>query len=240
MPDTGTYVYAITRDTDAPGSAGLTGVAGTPVRTVADAGLVAYVSTVPLDRFGEEPLRRSLEDLDWVSEMARAHHRVVEAVAGTAPTAPVRLVTVYGGDEQVRELLRDRRKDFTALLSQVAGRSEWGVKAYARRETAPPPGEEAAGAAGSDSPGIAYLKRRRRACAAGRTRGGSRPTRPSTSTPRWRPSPSRTGGTGPRTRACPAARRRWCSTAPTSSTTTAAASSPPSSTRCGGRGPTSS
>ncbi|MFF0249239.1 GvpL/GvpF family gas vesicle protein [Streptosporangium sandarakinum] len=164
MPDTGTYVYAITRDKDAPGSAGLTGVAGTPVRTVADAGLVAYVSTVPLDRFGEEPLRRSLEDLDWVSEMARAHHRVVEAVAGTAPTAPVRLVTVYGGDEQVRELLRDRRKDFTALLSQVAGRSEWGVKAYARRETAPPPGEEATGAtgaAGSDSPGIAYLKRRR-------------------------------------------------------------------------------
>lgn len=176
MPDTGTYVYAIVRDADAPGPAGpnglsdLTGVAGTPVRTVADAGLVAYVSTVPLDRFGEEPLRRSLEDLDWVGETARAHHHVVEAVAGTAPTAPVRLVTVYGGDEQVRELLRERREDFVALLSQVAGRSEWGVKAYARREAAPPSGEEAAGsdgtsgtsgASGTDSPGTAYLKRRR-------------------------------------------------------------------------------
>ncbi|MEV7010290.1 GvpL/GvpF family gas vesicle protein [Streptosporangium sp. NPDC051022] len=130
MTEVGTYVYAITRDEGHPRPAGLTGVAGTPVRMIERAGLVAYVSTVPLDRFGAEQLRRSLEDLDWLGGTARAHHHVVETVAKAVPTAPVRLVTVYNGEEQVGELLERRHDDFVAVLSHVAGRREWGVKAY--------------------------------------------------------------------------------------------------------------
>ncbi|WP_433240949.1 GvpL/GvpF family gas vesicle protein [Streptosporangium sp. CA-135522] len=162
MADAGTYVYAIAREEDCPRPEGLTGVAGAPVRTVRRAGLVAYVSTVPLERFGEEPLRRSLEDLEWVEETARAHHRVVETVAEAAATAPVRLVTVYSDEEQVGDLLQRRYDDFTALLSQVAGRREWGVKAYAER-TSPATGVEDAAedATAEDSPGTAYLRRRR-------------------------------------------------------------------------------
>ncbi|MBB4936130.1 hypothetical protein FHR32_000435 [Streptosporangium album] len=128
------------------------------MRTVEHAGLVAYVSTVPLEEFGEEPLRRSLEDLDWIGATARAHHHVVESVAETVPTAPVRLVTVYSSEEQVSDLLARRHDDFVAVLSRVVGRREWGVKAYAARETAPPPAEEEP--TGGDGPGTAYLKRR--------------------------------------------------------------------------------
>ncbi|MFG1703398.1 GvpL/GvpF family gas vesicle protein [Nonomuraea sp. M3C6] len=133
MSDSGTYLYAVAGDSI---PLGLTGVSGMAVRTISCAGLVAYVSTVPLAEFGEEPLRRSLEDLDWLAETARAHHRVVEAVAG-APVAPVRLVTVYGDDDQVRELLNRRRADFLAVLSHVTGRREWGVKAYAGQAAGP-------------------------------------------------------------------------------------------------------
>ncbi|GAA3242766.1 GvpL/GvpF family gas vesicle protein [Nonomuraea helvata] len=125
MTGTGTYVYAVARSAvECP----CEGVA--PVRTIAGAGLVAYVSTVPLGEFGEGPLRRSLEDLDWLAVTARAHHRVVEAVAAATPTAPVRLVTVYADDAQVRDLLERRRDDFLEVLSHVTGRREWGVKAY--------------------------------------------------------------------------------------------------------------
>ncbi|MFJ2033365.1 GvpL/GvpF family gas vesicle protein [Streptosporangium sp. NPDC087985] len=164
MTEVGTYVYAITRGTGRPHPADLTGVAGTQVRTVERAGLVAYVSTVPLEEFGEEPLRRSLEDLDWIGCTARAHHQVVEAVAETVPTAPVRLVTVYTSEEQVSDLLDRRHDDFVAVLSRVTGRREWGVKAYAEQDTAPSStaGEsgEAPENAEADSPGTAYLKRR--------------------------------------------------------------------------------
>ncbi|MEU7914763.1 GvpL/GvpF family gas vesicle protein [Microbispora bryophytorum] len=170
-PGQGVYLYAVTPGGELPRD--LRGVMDGPVRTVSCGGLVAHVSDVPLDRFGEEPLRRSLEDLEWVEGVARAHHRVVETLAAAGPAAPVRLVTVYTGEEQVRDLLDRRHDDFAEILSHVAGRREWGVKAYLRRETPPPSPTPAsptpaaatttasAGASGGDSPGLAYLRRKK-------------------------------------------------------------------------------
>ncbi|NJP93471.1 GvpL/GvpF family gas vesicle protein [Nonomuraea sp. FMUSA5-5] len=170
-PDDLTYLYAVARE-PLPCPAG---VGDTPVRTVTRAGLVAYVSSVPACHFGEEPLRRSLEDLDWLAETARAHHRVVDAVARATTTAPVRLVTVYEDDDQVAELLERRATAFTDVLTQVTGRREWGVKAYTtppEPSAATPPGtrdtrdtQACAGSGGGAGqggrPGTAYLHRRR-------------------------------------------------------------------------------
>ncbi|MFF4618890.1 GvpL/GvpF family gas vesicle protein [Nonomuraea jabiensis] len=159
VDDTGTYLYAVASDAAVPCPRGLKGVAGRDVRAIVKSGLVAYVSTVPLDQFGEEPLRRSMEDLDWLGATAHAHHHVVEAVARLGPVAPVRLVTVYSGDDQVRRLLEERHDDFADTLARVAGRQEWGVKAYVVKTEAPP---VAPGTGGQEpaSPGTAYLKRR--------------------------------------------------------------------------------
>ncbi|MEU7887941.1 GvpL/GvpF family gas vesicle protein [Microbispora bryophytorum] len=167
-PGQGVYLYAVTPGGEPPRD--LRGVMDGPMRTISHGGLVAHVSDVPLDRFGEEPLRRSLEDLEWVEGVARAHHRVVEALAAAGPAAPVRLVTVYTGEEQVRDLLDRRHDDFAEILSHVAGRREWGVKAYLRRDTPPPSPAPAAtaatttasaGASGGESPGLAYLRRKK-------------------------------------------------------------------------------
>ncbi|GAA2306648.1 GvpL/GvpF family gas vesicle protein [Nonomuraea roseoviolacea subsp. roseoviolacea] len=190
-PGAGTYLYAVAAEETAGredalprGGAGREsplprGVAGGEVRAIGRAGLVAYVSTVPLDQFGEEPLRRSMEDLDWLEETARAHHRVVEAVARETAVVPVRLVTVYSGDAQVGALLEERYDDFARALARVAGRQEWGVKVYAAPGEDPDEPEERRGrpeeataregAAGEgepgktpERPGTAYLKRRQR------------------------------------------------------------------------------
>ncbi|HEX4812424.1 MAG TPA: GvpL/GvpF family gas vesicle protein [Nonomuraea sp.] len=162
MSERGTYLYAVARD-EVPACPA--GVADSAVRTVATAGLVAYVSSVPMEQFGAEPLRRSLEDMDWLAGTARAHHRVVDAVAAVTPTAPVRLVTVYDGDEQIRDLLERRADDFLAVLSQVTGRREWGVKAYADPAAGPADDgahdEHGKPGACAQKPGTAYLRRRR-------------------------------------------------------------------------------
>ncbi|MEV0617223.1 GvpL/GvpF family gas vesicle protein [Nonomuraea sp. NPDC050404] len=141
-----TYLYAVARD---PLPSCPPGILGGGVRTVAHAGLVAYVSTVPPERFGEEPLRRSLEDMDWLAETARAHHRVVDFVAAATTTAPVRLVTVYEDDGQVVELLSRRGNAFQEMLANITGRHEWGVKAYATTPAAPTSDESAASGPGS-------------------------------------------------------------------------------------------
>ncbi|MCO5972542.1 GvpL/GvpF family gas vesicle protein [Actinoallomurus soli] len=163
MTDTGTYLYAIARDTGTSPPPGLTGLLGAPVRTIAEAGLVAYVGTVPLAQFGEAALKRNLEDLTWLEATARAHHQVVEAVAEAGPVAPVRLVTVYRGDEQIHRLLRDRAHEFTEVLARVAGRREWGVKVFAAPR--PAASDDAGGGeppeSAAERPGTAYLKRRR-------------------------------------------------------------------------------
>ncbi|MCQ0013166.1 GvpL/GvpF family gas vesicle protein [Actinomadura madurae] len=111
------------------------GVAGAPVRGVRAAGLTALVSTVRLEEYGEAALRANLEDLAWLEATARAHHDVVDRAAHAAPTAPVRIATIYRDDARVAEVLAAQGERFAEVLDLVSGRSEWGVKAYAAPES---------------------------------------------------------------------------------------------------------
>lgn len=162
MTETGNWLYTVTRDLDRRSLDELTGVAGEPLRTVEGAGLVAVLGTVPLDSFGEQALHRNLEDLDWLSQVARAHDRVVDTVARQGAAVPLRLATVYLDDERVRATLQARERDFARALDRVTGRTEWGVKALAEppRGREPEPAGRASGRA-KPGAGAAYLRRRR-------------------------------------------------------------------------------
>jgi hypothetical protein len=153
----GVWVYAIAeRGTDGlPG-----GVGGAPVRAAdAGTGLVALISDVDLAEFGEDALRRNLENLDWLEGTARAHHRVIAAAARLFPLLPARLATVYTSDASMAAALTARDPHLRVALEQVRERSEWGVKAYAQ------PGPDSPGASaqpeGKSGTGMAYLRRRR-------------------------------------------------------------------------------
>ncbi len=175
---TGLWLYAVARGL-APASLGdLRGVAGAEVRAVAVAGegagegtLTAVVSPVPLTEFGEEALRRNLEDLDWLAATARAHDTVVAAVSGVASAAvPLRLATVCFDEERVRTLVEESRHAFTATLDALTGRTEWGVKVYtdpAKLAESAEPAEAAPSSPGGS--GAAYLRRRKAALSARET-----------------------------------------------------------------------
>jgi hypothetical protein len=168
----------------------LTGVGGAKVRTTAGSGLTALVSDVSMAEFGEAALRENLENLDWLDEVAREHHYVIDAAARLFPLLPVRLATVYSGDAALRAALAEHNAQLLDSLHRVGGRVEWGVKAYAAQEATagaepsakpdeskPGPAADPAGAgAGQDAAsqsgtgtdagpgsgvGLAYLKRRR-------------------------------------------------------------------------------
>ena len=157
--ESGVWVYAVADEVPGGRLARLTGVAGEPLRTVQGAGLTAVVGDVDLAEYGEEPLRQNLEDLDWLEAKARAHHRVVHAVASHAPAVPMRLATVYHDDARVAEMLTELAEPLTEGLNRVRGKVEYGVKGYA--ETPTPTQERATVAASQESPGTAYLRRRR-------------------------------------------------------------------------------
>lgn len=161
----GVWLYAVTSSRDAgqelPG--GLTGVAGEPVRTVVSDDLTAVVGSVPLEVFGEQPLRGHLEDLDWLETTARAHDAVVSVLVRRGPTVPLRLATVFHDEDRLCESLEERRADFGAALALVSGRTEWGVKAYGDRAalTAAVTEARTAKTGGTTGAGAAYLARRR-------------------------------------------------------------------------------
>jgi hypothetical protein len=174
MTDQGRWLYAITdRGTtdNQEWLASVAGVADRPVRPVRSSGLTALVSDVDLGEFGADALRRNLEDLRWLEEVAWAHHQVIEAVSRHVSPLPIRLATVYRGDASVTMALREREREFASALAHVRDRVEWGVKAYAAAPPAPVGGHRSrggvpgTGSAGTGSPagetGVEYLKRRR-------------------------------------------------------------------------------
>lgn len=155
MPEqTLVWLYAIIRSAKKQPASGISGLAGAPVRAVRAAGLAAIVSTVDAGTFGEQALRRNLEDLDWLASVARRHDAVIRAVAEHGPAIPLQLATIYASDEHVRRVLRERDNNLSAALGTVSGRNEWGVKAYTNTET----DSASQSPAGS---GIAYVRRRR-------------------------------------------------------------------------------
>jgi Gas vesicle synthesis protein GvpL/GvpF len=159
----GIWIYAVTGRVSATSLDRLRGVGDGSVRAIAAGELTAIVEDVGLAEFGEQALRRNLEDLDWLGATARAHHRVIDALAREGPLVPIRLATVYSSDGGVAAMLAGRDADFRAALARIRGRTEWGVKAYAAGRPEPqdasagaePPASQETGA------GAAYLQRRR-------------------------------------------------------------------------------
>jgi hypothetical protein len=157
MTHEGVWVYAIADH--AGGDVFLpAGVAGTLVRAMTAGGLTVLASNVDLAEFGEAALRRNLENLAWLEEVARAHHDVVHAAAGLFPVFPARFATVYHGDASMAAAFAERGDQLRGALARVGGRMEWGVKVYAlpiERGA-----EQVATRSAEPGAGMAYLKRR--------------------------------------------------------------------------------
>jgi len=156
----GVWVYAVCVTLDDAHLAAARGVDGETLRTVGSAGLTAVVGSVDLESFGEEGLRRNLNNLGRLESIVRAHHAVIETVNRLGPTVPARLPAVYDDDARVRTMLEERRPALADAVDRVAGRQEWGVKAYAVPSTAPAPESS------RPTSGTAYLQQRRAAVSA--------------------------------------------------------------------------
>ncbi|MET7617929.1 GvpL/GvpF family gas vesicle protein [Streptomyces sp. NPDC005408] len=165
MSDLVTYAYAVVRNAAGldESTAVLTGVADAPVHLVTGTQsdeIVLVVSPVPVQDFHEDALKRHLEDLEWLEAVARAHNRVIDALATRTTVLPLRLATVYLDDTRARDVLDGGRDDFRERLARLAEHVEWGVKIYVDPSMAPAAPEPPA-AAGL-TPGRAYLRSRRK------------------------------------------------------------------------------
>jgi hypothetical protein len=135
------------------------GVAAGQPRVLWSENLGAVVSPVPLTEFGEEGLKRNLNDLEWLERMARAHEAVLDAALADGTIVPMRVCTIYTSEDQVSAMLEERRSLFAESLEWLDGRAEWGVKMLADVERIESRARERGGPveAGASSEGGAYL-----------------------------------------------------------------------------------
>jgi Gas vesicle synthesis protein GvpL/GvpF len=150
--DTATYLYCLVRAPRQPSLArtprGLPGTGALRVLpAAADLWLVA--ADAPLARYGSAPIERGLRDLEWVAERGAAHARVVEHFARRGTTLPMKLFTLFSGDERAIAHVRDAEPRVRNVLARVDGRQEWGVRvrldpALARRRARRRPAPAAA------------------------------------------------------------------------------------------------
>jgi hypothetical protein len=154
----GRYLYAVSRGLPPDALAGVPGLGDGRLEVLEHQGLSAVVSDVDLEEYGEEGLRRNLERLDWLEEVARRHDEVVHAVAEHGPVAPLRLATICLDDVGVRRRVEQWHDALEQVLDRVDGRSEWSVKAFAARAEPQP---AASAPAGEGEGGAAYLRRKK-------------------------------------------------------------------------------
>jgi hypothetical protein len=106
-----------------------------PVERVEAGRLTAFVSRVPLSEFGEEPLRRNLNDFPWLERIARRHEAVLEAGIASATVVPLRMCTIFADEESVARMLEEQQAAFSGALDALDGREEWAVKVLVDRPT---------------------------------------------------------------------------------------------------------
>jgi hypothetical protein len=155
------YVYAIARQGETV-PAGLRGLEGGAVRGLDAAGLVAFVSDVPEDQFGEAPLNAHLSDMEWLTPRAVRHQEVNAALAlGSDPLVPLSFGTVFRDEARVARMLSERAAELGPRFAFLRGKAEW--IAVVRRDAA-----TATAAVGTGSETLRALRAEREAAPPGR------------------------------------------------------------------------
>jgi len=160
----GLYVYGVVSG-DLAGDA-LDGIESIerdePVLVIADGGVAALASRVPLAEFGEGALEAGLLDEAWLEEKARGHDRVLAAAIERTPVLPFRFGSVFLSEDHVRRMLAER-PELGARLRALGDAVEVGVTAVVdegalrdRLAGAQDPAEP------GSSEGRAYMERRQR------------------------------------------------------------------------------
>jgi hypothetical protein len=169
-----TYVYGLLERKTPPAAAeapaGLPGVGPLRALAVRD-GVWLLAATAPLARYGADAIERGLQDLDWVSRCALAHERVVEAFLAKGTLLPMKLFTLFTGDEAAVARSQADAARVSRLLRKLRGKSEWGVR-LRRSAKAPPPRAAARAQSGREFLQQKLVARQ----AQGGTRAGDRAT----------------------------------------------------------------
>jgi len=125
-----TYVYCIVRSARRPSLPRVQPMPGADgIRVVrAGDGLWLIVSDVPVEEYGEDALTKGLHNIEWVGRRAMAHEAVVERFLTARAVLPMKLFTLFTGDERALAHVTRHARGIARVLARVDRQLEWGVR----------------------------------------------------------------------------------------------------------------
>jgi hypothetical protein len=167
MARSGAYVYCLVSSRTKPRLAsGLRGVPYSgPVRVLpVTPGVWVVLSSVPLNRYGEAALGRTLRELQAISRIAVGHERIVERFLASRALLPMKILTIFSGDDRAVAHFSGQIDAIGELIERVALHNEWGIRVAllrgrARSSTSRPTSASGTARGGGSSPmsGSRYL-----------------------------------------------------------------------------------
>ena len=121
------YLYCITKDKPSSCNFEDLGIKTYPIYFQGTYGIISKVSP---DDFSEDSLKKNLTDMGWVEKNIRLHEKVIEEIMKGQAVLPLKFGTVFESEANVEKLLKVNNIEFKAVLANLDGKEEWGLKIY--------------------------------------------------------------------------------------------------------------
>jgi hypothetical protein len=161
------YIYGVTAAQVDTASAP-PGVDAGKVSTITSAGLHALATSVGADDYAPDKVEALTADVDWVSQRAMAHDRVLTWASDLGPVIPFPMWTLFRDAKKVKAMLDKRAGELRETFARIDDGKEFIVRVYVQpavfKERLGDGSEELASLearAAAASPGQRYLLERK-------------------------------------------------------------------------------
>lgn len=123
------YVYGVVSSAletrTAPG-----GIDGGPLSIIPGEGVAALATSVSAEDYSPDKVEALTADVDWVSERAIAHDRVLTWASDNGPVIPFPMWTLFRDAKAVKAMLKKRASELQRTFARIADGREFIVRVY--------------------------------------------------------------------------------------------------------------
>lgn len=123
------YVYGVVGRSLETGSAP-SGIDGGKVNLISNGDVMALATSVGAADYSPERVESLTADVDWVSQRATAHDRVLTWASDNAPVIPFPMWTLFRDAKAVEAMLAKRKGELQQTFQRIADGREFIVRVY--------------------------------------------------------------------------------------------------------------
>jgi len=123
------YVYGVVRSSPETSTAPK-GIDGGSVSIIPNDDVAALATSVSAEDYAPDKVETLTADVDWVSERAMAHDRVLTWASDNGPVIPFPMWTLFRDAKAVKAMLGKRMKELQGTFARIGDGREFIVRVY--------------------------------------------------------------------------------------------------------------